>query len=103
MLTELLRNSMVEVVPDEGMQTVDRAEEDKKQEQEEEEEEEKTMYELNNLYRTVEKRLNKETPNYVANSFGFIEKVGEGNNIFIHALYDQTLGNGTVTIKLNAK
>ena len=42
---------MVEV-PDEVVQTADREEEDEKQE-------EKTLYELDNLYRTKEKRLNK--------------------------------------------
>ena len=100
-LTEILENSMIEVL-DESEQSANREDEDEKKEQEQEVEE-KTLVELNNLYRTVEKRLSKETPNYVANSFGFIEKLGEGNSIFIHALYDPTLDSGTVTIRLDAR
>ena len=81
----------------------EKADEEQKQEQEPEQEE-KRIIELENIYRTVEKRLsNEQTPNYVANSFGFIEKVGEGNDIFIHAFYDPTLDAGTVTIRLDAK
>ena len=64
---------MVEVLPDEDAPTVNREDEDEKKEQEQEE---KTLYELDNLYRTVEKRLSEQTPNYIANSFGFIEKLG---------------------------
>ena len=107
-LSDLLRNSMVEVSA-EVAQTVGSEDEDEKEEQEqkqkqEQEQEEKKIYELENIYRTVEKRLsNKQTPDYVANSFGFIEKVGEGKDIFIHAIYDPTLDAGTVTIRLDAK
>ena len=82
--------------------------EDEKQEQEQKQaqeqvQEEQTLHELQHLYRTVEKRLSKQTPNYIANSFGFIEKVGEGNNIFIHAFFDPTLDAGTVTIRLDER
>ena len=43
-------------VPDEVPQTADREDEDEKQERVEEK---KTLYELDNLYRTEEKRLKK--------------------------------------------
>ena len=63
---------MVEVLPNEDAPTVNREDEDEKKEQEQEQEE-KTFYELEHLYRTVEKRLSKQTPNFIANSFGFID------------------------------
>ena len=98
-------------VPDEVMQADHREDEDEKKEQEDEkeeqadkkqEQEEKTLYELDNLYRTMEKRFNKSIQNYVANSFGLIEKLGEGKSIFIHAVFDPTLDSGTVTIRNDA-
>ena len=84
---------MVEV-PDEAKQAVVREDEDEKQE-------ELTLHEIDHLYRTVEKRLSKQTQNYVVNSFGFIEKVGEGKAIFIHAFFDPTLDSGTITVRKN--
>ena len=41
--------------------------------------------------------------NYVANSFGFKDKVGEGVNTFLHAFYDPTFDQGTVTVKIDER
>ena len=72
--------------------------EDEKQ-QEEEKKEEKTLYDINHVYRTVERRLEKQPQNYIANSFGFKDKLGDGVSTFIHVIYDPSLDSGTVIIR----
>ena len=77
-------------------------EEDKKEDekqQEEEKKEEKTLYDIHFVYRTIEKRLSQQPQNYVACSFGFKDRIGEGVNTFLHAFYDPSLDSGTITIK----
>ena len=108
-LNSLLENDMVEV-PGEVKPTINIddddededekcQEEDEEEEKKEEKEEEKQLYEIRGVYRTVEKRLSKHPRNFIANSFGFTDKIGGGVNTYIHTFYDPNLNSGTVIIK----
>ena len=56
------------------------------------------MYDIRSVYRISEKRLSQQPQNYVASSFGFKDKIGEGLHTFLHAFYDPNLDSGTLTI-----
>ena len=57
------------------------------------------LYDIHHVYRTVERRLEKQPQNYVANSFGLKVKIGDGVSTFIHVFYDPSLDSGTVIIR----
>ena len=112
MISNLLKNDMIDVTEpvknapkneEDKEEDEKQQEEEKKEEQKKEEEkkEEKALYEIQSVYRTIEKRLSQQPQNYVASSFGFKDKIGEGVNTFLHAFYDPSLDAGTITIKNN--
>ena len=73
--------------------------EDEKQQEEEEKRYEKMLYDIHHVYRTVEKRLKKHPQNYVASSFGFKDKIGDGASTFLHLFFDPSLDQGTLIIR----
>ena len=85
--------------PEENEDAKNEDEDEKQQEEEEEKKEEKMLYDIHHVYRTVEKRLEKNAQNYVANSFGLKDKIGEGVSTFIHVFFDPSLDSGTVIIR----
>ena len=101
MISNLLENNMIEVI--EQVEEAPKNEEDKEGEdekqQEEEKKEEKTLYDIGFVYRTTEKRLNPNPKNYVAGSFGFKDRVGEGVKTYLHAFYDPNQDSGTITLR----
>ena len=100
MISNLLKYNMIELT--EPVKVAPNNEEDKEEsdkQQEEEKKEEKILYDIHFVYRTVEKRLSQQPQNYVASSFGFKDRIGEGVNTFLHAFYDPSLNSGTITIK----
>ena len=94
MICDLLKDNMVDVEDqvkpaannDDGEEDED--EKEQEEEKKEERKEDKTLYELNLVYRTAEKRLRQQPKNYIASSFGFKDKIGEGVTSFLHAFYD---------------
>ena len=110
LISRLLENDMIEVIVDpvkEAPNNEEEKEEDEKQpeeekkEEEEKKKEEKTLYDINFVYRTIEKRLNQHPQNYVAGSFGFKDKIGEGVNTVLHAFYDPSFDTDSITIIRN--
>ena len=57
------------------------------------------LYDIHHVYRTVEKRLKEYPVNYIANSFGFKDKIGDGVSTFLHAFFDPSLDQGTLIIR----
>ena len=91
---------MIEVTePDNAPKNENDTEKEDEKQQEEEKKEEKELYDIHFVYRTIEKRLRQHAENYVASSFGFKDKIGQGFNSYIHAFYDPSLDSGTVTIR----
>ena len=80
-----------------------RVSEDEEEKKVEEQKEEKNLIEIAGFYRTIEKKLREQNDNFVASSFGFVDKVGEGIYTFIHAIHDKSLDSGTSTVKLDDK
>ena len=105
-MSRLLEYDMIEVIDeDETAKNEEENEiaknegEDEKQREEEEQKEEKMLYDIHHVYRTVEKRLIKKPQNYVANSFGFKDKIGDGASTFLHLFFDPSLDRGTLIIR----
>ena len=91
---------MIEVTePDNAPKNENDTEKEDEKQQEEEKKEEKELYDIHFVYRTIEKRLSRQPENYVASSFGFKDKIGQGFNSYIHAFYDPSLDSGTIIIK----
>ena len=111
MISGLLKNEMIEMTDEarkkanyneEEKKAANAEDEDEKQQEEEKKEvkkEEKRLYDLDYVYRTKEKRLKKNPQKYVANTFGFKDKIGEGVNTELHFFYDPSLDSGTVTVR----
>ena len=101
MISNLLENNMIEIIaePVKEAPKNEEDEDDKQQEEEKEKKQEKTLYDIHFVYRTVEKRLSQHPQNYVAGSFGFKDKIGEGINTVLHAFYDPSFDTEAITIK----
>ena len=106
MISDLLEYHMTEVndevkktASNEAEDNAANAEDEDEKQQEEEKKQEKTLYDIHFVYRTVEKKLMPQPQNYIANSFGFQDKIGDGVRAYLHIFYDPNIDSGTVTIR----
>ena len=78
MICDLLENHMIDVIEQvkEAPKIIEEDQEEEKKQPEEEKEEDKTLYDIDFVYRTIERRLKQNPEKYVAASFGFKDKTG---------------------------
>ena len=54
--------------------------------------EENKPYDVDHVYRTEQKRsLSQFSDKFVANSFGFADKIGEGKSVIVQVVHDKKL------------